>query len=472
MNPWLVRHLVYPLHERLCGRKTFAYLRAIEQSQWWTPKDLRKLQLTKLRALLDHAARHCPFYAGRLRRAGVNPRRLDTLDALVDIPTLSKDQIRAHRREMLWQGSPYPMYRFATGGSTGQPLVFYFDRRRQAYDKAARMRTHRWFGADVGDREIYLWGAPAELRRQDRLRSLRDRLVNESLLSAFDMNASSMRRYLECIERYQPASLFGYPSSLSLLARFGDKHMPGLNAAALKVVFVTGERLDEDQRRWIERYFGVPVADGYGAREAGFIAHQCPEGRMHVTSENVIVELLDADGNPTPAGRTGEIVVTHLDAYAMPFIRYRTGDCGRWVSSGCACGRGLQIIDAIQGRKTDFLIKTDGSVAHALALIYVLRGIDQIEAFQIHQRADLSVDIKVVLRAELDETLRQSIVTGVRSYLGRDTVVRLHVADAIQPAASGKYRYVISDAASEVLGDTASAQHLIAVEEQTVGAFS
>ncbi|MCH7702736.1 MAG: phenylacetate--CoA ligase family protein, partial [Planctomycetes bacterium] len=352
-----------------------------------------------------------------------------------------------------------------TGGSTGEPVKFYLDRRRQAYDKAARMRTHEWFGVHPGDKEIYLWGSPWEVRRQDRLRSLRDRLTNERLLSAFDLSEETMARYLRVIDRYRPVSIFGYPSSLVLLCEFASRQRLHRPPPSLRAVFVTGEVCDEHQRRTLESYFQVPVANGYGSREAGFIAHECPSGTMHVTDENVIVEIVDpaADSAPAgepvvavPRGRLGEIVVTHLDNYGMPMIRYRTGDLGRRADTICSCGRALTALDAIQGRKTDHLVASDGSLTHGLSLIYVLREMDRVRQFQIHQRADLDLLIRIVADPGFNGRHHEGLIRATREQLGPGVGVRIEQVDRIDASASGKHRCVTSDAFAALPGGSAA----------------
>ena len=445
MHPWLVRHVLGPLHERLLGRDTFAGFRALEASQWWPPDRLRCLQRDKLRCLLALAA-ECPYYRERFAETNIDPGRDDPFEALRRLPLLDKALIKARRDDLTRRDVPGGPIPFNTGGSTGEPLIFCFDRRRIAFDKAARMRTHRWFGAEPGDREVYLWGAPAELKRQDRLRILRDRLTNERLLSAFDMSPITMRRYLRTIETWRPVSLFGYASSLALLCEFGRSEGIPVRSKSLKVVFTTGEVLDDRQRETIEGYFGVPVANGYGSRDGGFLAHQCPHGSMHITVENVILEIVDEAGQPLATGESGEVVVTHLDNHAMPFLRYRTGDVGRRLDRMCPCGRGLPVMDVVAGRRTDHLVASDGTITHALSLIYVLREIDSVRQFQIRQNRNRDVEIRIVPSSDFGDRERRRIEQGVRRQLGADTALRVMLMDHIDLLPSGKHRYVMSEA--------------------------
>src|SRR5438045_1684353 len=150
--------------------------------------------------------------------------------------------------------------------------------------------------------------------------------------------------------------LFGYPSALNYIARHAEQRGIRMNDSGIDVAFVTSERLYDDQRERIARVFGCRVANGYGSRDAGFIAHECPSGGMHLSAEDIVVELIDAGGEPVPPGTAGEIVVTHLATHDFPFLRYRTGDIAVLDTRSCACGRGLPMPREIQGRSTGFVL--------------------------------------------------------------------------------------------------------------------
>jgi phenylacetate-CoA ligase len=442
MHPYLVKHLILPVHERLLGRGTLRYLRLLEESQWWPHRHLQGLQEAKLRLLLAHADAKCPFYRQRFRAAGVDPTRM-RLDDLTRLPALTKHEISDHAEDMVDPGISGGLFPYTTGGSTGEPLSFKIDRRRQASDQAARARTRRWFGIDLGERELYLWGSPVELTAQDRARLFRDRLANHCLLDAFNMTPRSMSRYLGVIERFDPVHLFGYPSSLARLFRHAREIGRPVCAPSLRAVFVTGEVFDRADRAIIEEAVSVPVVDGYGSREGGFIAHQCPLSAYHVTMESHIVELLDAEGRAVQSGDLGEITITHLDAYGMPFVRYRTGDMARRNGDSCSCGRGLETLSGIEGRKTDMLRTVAGGYAHGLSVIYVLREVPAIKEFKIVQQPDLNLDVTLVLRRELSASMRGTIVQKLMQRIGENVEVRLNVVDRIEPDRSGKYRHVI-----------------------------
>jgi len=440
--PFVSRKLIYPLHERLLKRDTFAFWKSLEVSQWDSPDALRNFQAAKLGDLLTHAVTNVPFYRDQFDEVTSDPGA-DPFKALARLPFLERSHIQSNQAAMLWHASPGGLFPSCTGGSTGEPVRFSLDRRRQAFDQAARLRTHRWFGVNPGDRELYLWGSPIEKNRTDTLKTWRDALFNQRLLDAFNMSDDRLDEYLNVWDRFRPACLFGYPSSIALLVEHARRRGRELRRERLRAVFVTGEVCLPHDRESIENYFGVPVADGYGSRDAGFIAHQCPQRGMHITAENVIVEIIE-DGRSVLIGESGEIVTTHLDAYGMPMIRYRTGDRGRLLPGRCRCGRGLPLMDVVQGRTTDFLRLPDGNVRHALSIIYPLREMPGIRQFKVVQERDFGVVVEVVCDDRTARVTRESVTRSLRPVIGGDIALDVRFVNHIEPSSSGKHCYVIS----------------------------
>ncbi len=439
----LVSSLIFPLQERLKRHRTVAVHRAMEDSQWLRPDALRVLQLERLRRLLTGAGCYVPYYRDLFARLGFDPAGVRSAADLQALPFLTKQTIRAYT-EQLKSERAEGLARFNTGGSSGEPLIFFIGRERVSHDVAAKWRATRWWDVDIGDREIVVWGSPIELGAQDRVRMLRDALMRTELMPAFDMSEGRLDDYVARIRARRPAMMFGYPSSISLLAAHAEQRGRRLDDLGCKVVFVTSERLYDHQRETIERVFGCPVANGYGGRDAGFIAHQCPSGSMHVTAEDIVVEIVDREGRVLPPGEAGEIVVTHLASSEFPFIRYRTGDIGTLSESPCACGRGLPVLAEIQGRSTDFVVAADGTVMHGLSLIYVLRDIPAIGAFKIVQESLSLTRVEVVPGEGFGDADIDTIRRGLGQRLGAEVEVRVETVEALTPERSGKHRYVVS----------------------------
>lgn len=436
--------LVYRLQERLLGRPTFDYLSHLERSQWLDPEAMQRLQLEKLGALLRIAWTHCPWQRRRLEAAGVDAYAEPTLAALRRLPVMTKAEARAHAEELVWRGVPGGAHTYTTGGSSGEPLRFHYGRRRQASDAAGRLRARGWWGVPVGAPEVYLWGAPVELDKTDRIKRLRDGLLNQLVLNAFDMSPAHMDQYCDALEAYRPRCVYGYASSLALLAAHALERGRRLRLPALRVVCTTGEPLYPHQRELITRAFGAPVANEFGSRDIGFTAHETPAGQMLLMSESHIVEVLDEAGRPVAPGQAGEAVVTGLESQAQPFIRYRTGDVLRLSAERCREGRGLQVVAEVLGRSTDFLVRPDGTIMHALAAIYVLRAEPGVAAFKVVQHTPIALEVMVVPEAGWSDESARRVVEGLGARLGAGVDIRLRCVERIAPEASGKHRYVVS----------------------------
>lgn len=439
----IAANVLFPLHEKLKKHTTIAAFRSMEASQWLSSEQVDALQLQNLREFLLKIGITVPYYRALFDDLNFDPAAVTSLDDLQKLPLMGKPEIRANTEALKAEGAT-GLQRFNTGGSSGEPLIFFLGNERVSHDVAAKRRATRWWGVDIGDPEIVVWGSPIELGAQDRVRLIRDKLFRTELLSAFEMSQDNLRRFVARIESCKPAMLFGYPSSLSVIADYALEHGHKLDALGVKVVFVTSERLYDHQREKIEAAFGCSVANGYGGRDAGFIAHQCPHGAMHITAEDIIVEIVDDQGNVLPNGASGEIVVTHLRTSEFPFVRYRTGDVGVLGDVACICGRGLPVLSAIEGRSTDFIKATDGTLVHGLALIYVLRDMPEVESFKIIQSSVDAIEVQIVTSSATKLEMEAKVTDEFQRRLGEAMLVSFEYLGSIPREASGKHRYVVS----------------------------
>jgi phenylacetate-CoA ligase len=431
------------LHEAIKRHDSPARLRQLEQSQWWPEEQGERYRLERLRQFLSKVGTTVPYYRRLFREIAFEPSGMRALTDIRAIPFLTKPIIRSNAEELKASDATW-LQRSNTSGSSGEPLIFFVDKGRLSSYVAAKWRAMRWWGVDIGDPEIVVWGSPIELSVQDWMRYARDALLRSTLLPAFEMSGANLDAFVRQIRARAPAMLFGYPSVLAHIAQHAESRNQRLSDIGVRVAFVTAERLYADQRNQIMRGFGCPVANSYGGRDSGLIAHECPAGGMHISAEDIIVEIVDGDGRSQPFGAPGEIVVTNTASAGFPFIRYRTGDVGILDDSSCKCGRGLPLIKEIQGRTTDFVVAQDGTIMHGLALMYVLRDLPGIAKFKIVQQRIDHTKVLVVRGPGFDDTIVEKIRKGIGERLGVGVWIEVQIVDDIPSDTSGKYRYVTS----------------------------
>lgn len=439
----LCSKMLFPLHERLKGHDSVAWRERLESSQWWSAPQLLAYRTTRLQQFLTRIGQRVPYYRELFGRHDFDPKVVTSLEALQQLPLLTKSDIRIHLEALKADGHG-PLMRYTTGGSSGEPLIFYMGRERKTHDVAAKWRATRWWGVDIGDPELVVWGSPVELGAQDRIRRLRDALMRSHLLPAFEMSQRNLMRFVEVIRTAPPAMLFGYPSSLALIAQQARCQGLDMTQLGIRVVFVTSEKLYDTQRTLISEVFGCPVANGYGARDAGFIAHECPSGSLHISAEDLIVETVRPDGATCASGEAGEIVVTHMATADFPLVRYRTGDIGILSEQPCACGRGLPVLQEVQGRSTDFVVAQNGTVMHGLALIYTVRDLPGVGRFKIEQLTQLHTVVTVLAGPEFGAAQEARIVHDFKNRLGNAVHVQVNRVSEMGLEPSGKFRYVVS----------------------------
>lgn len=439
----LVSGVLFPLHERVKHHHSATILRRLEATQWWSAERLEAYRLERLRRFMGRVVAAVPYYRRVIAEAGLDPARIRDLSDLRRLPLSDKNTVRAHFAELTAEGARHLAERRTTG-STGEPLRFLVGPDRVGFDVAAKWRATRWWGVDVGDPEVVVWGSPIEVGRQDRLRRVRDAILRSHLLPIDQLSAGVLDRHLETIRRVRPRILFGYPSALAQLARRAAAVGLDMKGGRARVAFVTSETLQPAWRDVIVEVFGCAVATEYGARDVGYIARECPAGGLHVTAEYLIVEILDPGGEPVPVGERGEVVVTNLESAAFPFIRYRTGDMAAFSGAACPCGRGLPLLQEVAGRANECLVTPSGALVHPSAFNAAVRAVDGVHAYKVVQESLRETTVLIVAGPGFDDRAEARICARYHELLGPGVTVRLERVDDIPREASGKFRHVVT----------------------------
>jgi phenylacetate-CoA ligase len=430
------RHAIYMPTVWLRGEPFQRYLSDFEQTQYADAESLRNLQEQKLNRLVDWACKEVPFYRERIDRSRW-PKRL-TIDHLVELPTLTKADLRDRASDLVVDCGERTTVK-TTGGSTGQPVTVTKSRTATAQELAAMWRGWRWAGIDIGDRQARLWGVP--LSAKARLRAnLVDFVSHRRRYSAFNFTESEMSRYTASLNAFQPDFVYGYVSMLAVYAAYLETS--GSRRFSPKAVIATSEVLTPQDRATISRGFGCPVFEEYGCGELGNIAHQCEQGGLHVSAENLVVEIVDGADS-----ETGEVVVTELNNLAMPLLRYRLNDYASATTDRCACGRTLPVIRAVVGRAYDLVYNREGRIFQGEFFMYILEEVKQrslgIDQFQVVQRDFDHFTIRVRpgqgYGADTEALVRRRIQDGYGEY----AQIEFERVDSIARERSGKLRLIV-----------------------------
>ncbi len=444
------RSVLFPTWEGTVRRRpTLSRLAYLERMQWRSKDELEATQLGSLRRLLRHAYDNVPYYRQRWDAAGLSDRDVTTLEDLTKLPVLTREEARAHAAELASSAPPVIEVRKNTGGTTGQPLLFGYDLGSEHWRNAVRLRGYAWAGYRPGDRALFYWGAPVERPPPParRAKIALDRFMKrEHYFPCAVLDEEHMREVVRAIEEIGPRILVCYTQAGAELARFINREK--LRSWMTLPVICGAERLVRGDRDDLELAFGPAVFETYGCREVMLIGAECEahEG-LHLSVENLVVEVLVHEGGKTrPArpGELGEVVITDLHNFGMPFIRYANGDMAVAGSGArCSCGRTLPRLESVEGRATDLLRDARGAAVTGIAFHVLFTGLAAAaRQFQVVQHKDRSVTLRIVPGEGLDGATLTEVQQRVGEIL-QGVPVKIERVQEIAATSAGKRRTVV-----------------------------
>ena len=361
-------------------------------------------------------------------------------------PVIHRETIRANRGNMKSHRPGEKFMAKSTGGSSGVPLAF--DLNWDSHDRrvAASQRGYNWAGATPGTKQLHLWGVPlGEVSLRQRLKGqIYDRvLYRRRILNTFDLSEAHLSEFLATWNRFRPEVVVAYTGPLYLFAQMIEEQ--GLNAFSPKSIIVGAEKLHDFQRDLIEDIFKAPVFETYGSREFMLIGAECDRhAGLHLSSEHLLVEILDDDGLPTPEGDVGNIVVTDLYNYGMPFIRYANGDQAVAGLGPCSCGRGLPLLRQVTGRRLDVLQTPDGRHIPGEFFPHLIKDFPGVRRFQAVQDRPDVIELKLVVTADWNTNQAQRLRRLVQHQMGDAATLQITIVDDIPLTRSGKLQVVVN----------------------------
>jgi phenylacetate-CoA ligase len=401
----------------------------------------------KLKRMIHHAYHTSPYYREFWEEIGFKPELLRQSEDIQKLPFLTKDIIENEKRRMISDKFVNDNLELSyTGGSSGTHTSFYRDRKATAERIGRQLGILELCGYSAGDRCGLIWGAHQDLGDTHSALTLKGRLrkffEGKEVLDCSVMNSEIMRDYHEKLRQFNPSTLYGYPNAMSQFAIFIKDRR--LSPIKVKTIICTAERLSEAQRALLQETFGGEVFNLYCTREHGCLAFECKKhSGFHIDIGSVHLEII-SNGVPVKPGQTGEIVVTDLLNYGMPFIRNRIGDRGSLSTKPCDCGCNLPLLNNLDGRVTDLLYRPDGSTVAGVMLVDMFLDMPAIRAMQIIQERLDEVNLFLVVTEEFSKEIEKKAIQEITLYMGPGTRINMKIVPEIpRNPLSGKYQEVI-----------------------------
>jgi phenylacetate-CoA ligase len=420
------------------------HVAVLQATQWLPREELERVQLASLHVLLAHAGRHVPYWRELFDRLGFDPRDVRKASDLAALPVLTREIIHERYEDLVDPALHASNIRKGTSGTTGVPLKFEYCNQSEAWRQATRIRGYDWAGLRLGLPTVHYWGmgagVPDGLAGQKM--KLDRALKRELYIDAARQDEGSMQAFADLLARTKPRAIVAYTQALAIFARWavdrGRRDWPDTR------IVCAAEPLLPHDRVALVSAFGPHVFETYGSRETMLVSAECDaHDGMHLSEENLLVEL-SRDGAPVAPGEDGDVLVTDLHNFGMPFIRYANGDMATRASDvRCACGRSLAKLMRVDGRRTDTLHDAAGRPVPGMVFISLLQSAKQMmRAFQVVQKKSGAIELRIVRGREFEEEAFADMLRRLHAYFG-ELPIEVSYCEQIPASPSGKRRPVV-----------------------------
>jgi phenylacetate-CoA ligase len=426
------------------GREFSKFRQLLRSSQWWDQKRLAQYQMAELKRLLQHAHDNVPYYSSLFHDVGFHPQDFKDFSDLKRIPFLTKKLVRENLHNLVAKNIPKSeLVKTNTGGSTGEPMVFFRERSRTSpREKAFMFQQWERVGFKVGDRMAGLRGPNP---KEDKLFTF-EPLINSLILSSFKLRWETVVEYVRAMNKYEPKFLHVYPSTGGLLAKLMEDRNLRLDYQ-LKGVLCGSEKLFKSHRDLMRKVFECRIFSWYGHSEYAVLAGECESSEdYHVFPEYGYTEFVQVNHKfDDIEEELYEVVATGFNNYAFPFIRYKTGDYAILKKGYCdRCFRQYPLIKQIVGREQDYVVTEDGRLISLTALIFGqhLKSFSKIEKMQIEQREIGKIVIRIVPTTTFTDGDQIETRQVIQKCVGNGLGITFEYPDDIEPTNNRKYAFL------------------------------
>jgi phenylacetate-CoA ligase len=432
------------IYRREYGKKFKAALAEFDKRQWLPLAQIKEYQNEQLRHLIKHAYDNVPFYNKSMRELNLKPGDFKTVDDLYKLPIITRDDLKKSLRQFVAVNyKPSQMTKGFTSGTTGSPLELYWDDRICLIKTVVDWRQKLTAGISVGDRMAFFLGRQVvPLTRKLPPFWRHNYVLNHLFCSSWHLSTENIPKYLDKLSSYKPKAIEGYPSTISILARY---ILSQKATFPLKAVFTSSETLLPSQREAIERAFACKLYDFYGMAERVAFATECDKhDGKHLNMDFSFIEVLSSDGTPVPYGQLGRIVATGFHNYAMPLIRYQTSDITALREAPCSCGRGFMLMENVATKDEDIVSTRSGRYISPSILNALTHHLTSIAEHQVVQEDIDNVRLRIVKKPNYTDSDHEFLMKGLKDIFGEEMNIGIEYVNAIPRTKAGKFRWVIS----------------------------
>ncbi len=433
MLRFLLEKIILPFGDLAIGSTFISNLKELRRTSQLSEKELIDLQNVKLQKLLKYSLSSVPYYAEL--NSLINQNAID----IKKFPIIDK-QVLSEQQDSLLSLPKEKLFKNASSGSTGQQSIVYWSKEEQSINRATQILWWEWAGYCFGDPLLQTGITP----NRGFVKSIKDKLLNTYYLQAFTHSKEDVVKALRWAQRQDGPVLAGYASSLYVIARYALEENIQVK---FKAAVCWGDKLFDHYKKTIQQAFDIQVCETYGSAEGLMMGGQKDLEYMYLMSSNVYVELLDNNGNEVKDGELGHVIVTNLNGYAMPLIRYRIGDLAiKLPREEYPENRANQfpLWQKIIGRDTDLVITESGKYLVVHSFTGVFEHIPEIKQFCVIQNSRSGILIQYIKGENFTEQLLEKAKNKILSYINEPFNIEFIEVETIPVTKSGKPQLIIS----------------------------
>jgi phenylacetate-CoA ligase len=445
----LRRNIILPVYWKYINRSNvLTYFQKLKEYQWNSLKENRKIQRKNLYALIQYVSQNIPYYQQVIKEHNITFSEDTIFEDIKKFPLLTKEIIRNHF-DKLYRFRDKTYYRNTSGGSTGEPVVFYQDKEYLSWANATKRLFNEWAGRKLGDPMVKLWGLLPDIlgSGQGFKGYLRQQVSGITILNTYRMTEKDIYEYVQKINTIKPRLILAYTNGIEELTRFIREHH--LSVYSPPAVMTAAGVLYPEVKAKIEETFHTSIFNRYGSREVSDMACNCEKDEgLHLIPAVHYLEIVDDEGKQVKPGIPGNIIVTLMTNYTMPLIRYKIGDIGVLSDKACSCGRGFPLLEQVKGRIRSVFRNKQGDFIDGGIFIRLFYFRENIKQFQVIQESPEQITINIVLKnkkqSKIAEKYFLEISKPIKKIMKNNIMITYNLVDVINPSPSGKYGYVIS----------------------------